>query len=399
MSKKLAIQGGKPVRETYLPYGSQSVDDEDVKKVVQVLKSDFLTTGPEIYKFEQKISDYVGANYCVAFANGTAALHAACFAAGVKKNDEVITSPMAFLASANCALYLDAMPVFADIDPNTYTISPSSIQSLITDKTKAIIPVDFTGQPAAYDDILAIAKAHGIPVIEDASHALGARYKSRDVGALSDMTMFSFHPVNHVTTGEGGVITTNRKDYYEKLVRFRNHGIAGCESGVFVGTSHGPWYYEMQSLGFNYRMTDLQAALGHSQLNKLDQFIAKRKKYAAMYTKAFQDVHEVITPMLKTGCDSSWHLYILRLKMERLSGTRKQVFEALQKENIGVNVHYIPVYWHPYYQQLGYEKGLCPTAEEVYEEIITLPLFPGMTKADVKDVIKAVKKVISHYAR
>lgn len=398
MAKKLAIQGGKPVRETYLPYGRQFIDDDDVKKVVQVLKSDFLTTGPEIYKFEQKVSDYVGANYCVAFANGTAALHAACAAAGVKKNDEVITTPMTFVASANCAIYLDAMPVFADIDPNTYNVSPASIQSMITEKTKAIIPVDFTGQPAAYDDILSIAKARGIPVIEDAAHALGARYKGRDVGSLSDMTMFSFHPVKHVTTGEGGVITTNRKDYYEKLINFRNHGMTR-ESSVFKETSHGPWYYEMQSLGFNYRMTDLQAALGHSQLDKLDLFIAKRKKYADMYTKAFLDVDEVITPKLKTGCDSSWHLYILRLKLERLSGSRKEVFEALQKENIGVNVHYIPVYWHPYYRQLGYEKGLCPMAEEVYEEIITLPLFPAMTKTDVKDVIKAVKKVISYYTR
>ncbi len=277
MTKKLAVHGGKPVRESYLPYGRQSIDEEDIKKVVKVLKSDYLTTGPEIDKFEQKISDYVGANYSVAFSSGTAALHAACFAAGVKKNDEVITTPMTFLASANCALYMGAMPVFADIDANTYNISPASIQSLITEKTKAIIPVDFTGQPAAYDDILSIAKARNIPVIEDAAHALGARYKGRDVGSLCDMTMFSFHPVKHITAGEGGVITTNRKDYYEKLIQFRNHGMTR-KVEQFSGISHGPWYYEMQTLGFNYRMTDLQAALGHSQLNKLDHFIAKKKK-------------------------------------------------------------------------------------------------------------------------
>ncbi len=397
MTKKLAVHGGKPVRESYLPYGRQSIDEEDIKKVVKVLKSDYLTTGPEIDKFEQKISDYVGANYSVAFSSGTAALHAACFAAGVKKNDEVITTPMTFLASANCALYMGAMPVFADIDANTYNISPTSIQSLITEKTKAIIPVDFTGQPAAYDDILSIAKARNIPVIEDAAHALGARYKGRDVGSLCDMTMFSFHPVKHITAGEGGVITTNRKDYYEKLIQFRNHGMTR-KVEQFSGISHGPWYYEMQTLGFNYRMTDLQAALGHSQLNKLDHFIAKRKKYADMYNKAFEDVGEVIRPMMKSGCDSSWHLYILRLKLDQLTGTRKDVFEALTEENIGVNVHYIPVYWQPYYQQAGYERGLCSVAEEVYEEIITLPLFPSMTKSDVKDVIKAVKKVISHYA-
>ncbi|MCP3029959.1 UDP-4-amino-4,6-dideoxy-N-acetyl-beta-L-altrosamine transaminase [Halobacillus sp. A1] len=395
--EKLAIHGGKPVRSHYLPYGRQWIDDEDVKAVTDVLKSDFLTTGPMISAFEKELAAYTGAQYAVTFSNGTAALHAACFAAGIAEGDEVITTSMTFAASANCVLYVGGQPVFADIDPATYNISPGSIEKNITKRTKAIIPVDFTGQPAAYDEITALANKYGLTIIEDAAHALGAKYKGKMVGSLSDMTMFSFHPVKHATTGEGGMITTNHRQYYEKLILFRNHGITRQQEQLTE--NHGPWYYEMKHLGFNYRMTDIQAALGVSQLKKLPSFIGLRKKYVSMYNKAFEKVESVIIPEQSKGTDSSWHLYVIKLQTDRLRASRREVFEALQKENIGVNVHYIPVHLHPYYKQKGYNKGLCPYAEELYESMITLPLFPAMTESDVKSVIKGVNKVVSYYLR
>lgn len=395
-SNRLAVHGGKPVRDNFLPYGRQWVDDGDINAVVNVLKSDFLTTGPTISEFEEKLADYVGANYAVVFSNGTAALHAACFAAGIGKGDEVITTPMTFAASANCILYLDGTPVFADIDPNTYNIHPDAVRKAVNDRTKAIIPVHFTGQPADLDPLLELAKERDLVVIEDAAHALGASYKGRRIGSIGDMTMFSFHPVKHITTGEGGAITTNSKDYYQRLLHFRNHGITRNPSEW--EENHGPWYYEMQDLGFNYRMTDFQAALGISQLSKIDTFIGLRKRYAALYNEAFKGMKEVIIPEQLQGSESSWHLYVIRLRTEQLRCGRREIFEALLKENIGVNVHYIPVYLHPYYKALGYTKDLCPQVEKLYEEIITLPLFPMMSEGDAADVIQAVKKVICHYA-
>ncbi|HWO75378.1 MAG TPA: UDP-4-amino-4,6-dideoxy-N-acetyl-beta-L-altrosamine transaminase [Bacillus sp. (in: firmicutes)] len=392
----LAINGGKPVRDTYLPYGRQWIDETDIEAVVNVLKGDFLTTGPVISKFEQSIADYVGSKYAVAFSNGTAALHAACFAAGISEGDEVITTPMTFAASANCILYQGGKPVFADINPYTYNIDPVSIERAITEKTKCIIPVDFTGQPADLDTICQIAHKYNLTIIEDAAHALGAEYKGRKIGSISDMTMFSFHPVKHITTGEGGVITTNNTAFYEKLIQFRSHGITRNPKHFIH--HHGPWYYEMHCLGFNYRMTDIQAALGISQLRKLDGFIKMRKHLAALYDEAFRNMKEVVLPFQNQDCNSSWHLYIIRLNLDLLQAGRKEIFEALQKENIGVNVHYIPAYYHPFYQMLDYQKGLCPNAEKLYEEIITLPLFPLMTEADIQDVIEAVKKVITHYS-
>ncbi len=394
-SNQLAILGGTPVRGVFLPYARQWVDDGDIQAVVNVLKSDFLTTGPAIREFEEKLADYVGANYAVVFSNGTAALHAACFAAGIGKGDEVITTPMTFAASANCILYLGGTPVFADIDPNTYNIHPDAVRKAVTDKTKAIIPVHFTGQPADLDPLLELAKERDLVVIEDAAHALGASYRGKRIGSISDMTMFSFHPVKHITTGEGGAITTNSKEYYQRLLHFRNHGIARNPSEW--EENHGPWYYEMQALGFNYRMTDLQAALGISQLSKIDSFIGLRKDYAAKYNEAFEGMEEIIIPEQLQGSESSWHLYVIRLRPEQLRGGRREIFEALLKENIGVNVHYIPVYLHPFYKALGYKQNLCPQVEKLYEEIITLPLFPMMSEEDVTDVIQAVKKVICHY--
>ncbi|MCY9029750.1 UDP-4-amino-4,6-dideoxy-N-acetyl-beta-L-altrosamine transaminase [Bacillus inaquosorum] len=393
---KLAITGGKPVRDSYLPYGRQWLDEEDIQSVVDVLRGDYLTTGPTIDLFEQKVAEYAGSSYAVAFSSGTAALHAACFAAGISQGDEVITTPITFAASANCILYMGAKPVFADIDPLTYNIDPDSIEKLLTPKTKAIIPVDFTGQPVNHDRIQKIAKANNLIVIEDAAHALGASYKGEKIGSISDMTMFSFHPVKHITTGEGGMITTNNKTYYEKLLQFRSHGIT--RDPKKLSQDHGSWYYEMHFLGFNYRMTDIQASLGISQLKKVDDFIETRNHLARIYNEKLKTISHIHLPSQDTASTSSWHLYIINLKLDQLKGNRDDIFNAMQQENIGVNVHYIPVYLHPYYQRLGYQAGLCPNAENFYKGIITLPLFQSMNERDADDVIKALKKVVDFYS-
>ncbi|MFJ6264930.1 UDP-4-amino-4,6-dideoxy-N-acetyl-beta-L-altrosamine transaminase [Lysinibacillus xylanilyticus] len=376
------------MRDTYLPYGQQWLDDEDIQAVVDVLKGSYLTTGPTIAKFEESVADYVGAKYAVAFSNGTAALHGACFAAGIGEGDEVITTPITFAASANCVRYVGGTVVFADIKKDTYNINPTEIEKNITPRTRAIIPVHFTGQPVQLDEIHAIAKKHNLTVIEDAAHALGAKYKGQKIGALSDMTMFSFHPVKHVTTGEGGVITTNNEFYYKKLLQFRSHGITRDTKSIIK--NDGPWYYDMHFLGYNYRMTDIQAALGISQMEKLDRFVARRREIAQMYDEAFKDNELLITPQQLPECYSSWHLYIIQLNIEKLNATRKEIFDALVAQNIGVNVHYIPVHTLSYYQELGYKEGSMPKAESLYKVIITLPLFPKMTDSDVYDVVVAV---------
>jgi len=394
---KLAVYGGKPIRESYLAYGRQSIDDNDIQAVIHVLKGDYLTTGPYVKEFEEKVAKYVGSKYAVAVANGTAALHMACFAAGISQGDEVIVSPMTFAASANCVLYCGGKPVFADIDPITYNIDPKEIEKKITKKTKAIISVDFTGQAVDMDEITNISNKYGLAIIEDAAHALGSEYKGRKIGSQADMVEFSFHPVKPITTAEGGIVTTNSKDYYNKMLLFRTHGITR-DSALLI-KSDEPWYYEQQELGYNYRITDVQSALGSSQMNKLDDFISRRRKIVKTYNKAFKDIHQIITPFEAEYSNSGWHLYVIRIKPEMLKGTRKEIFRALQAENIGVNVHYIPVYYHPYYKKLGYEKGICPHAEKLYDEIITLPLFPSMTDQDVQDVIAAVKKVINYYQK
>jgi perosamine synthetase len=377
-------------RESFLSYGQQWITDGDIEAVVAVLKSPFLTQGPKIQEFERKVADYAGAKYAVAFSNGTAALHGACFAAGIGEGDEVITTPITFAATSNAVLYCGGKPVFADIDERTYNIDPKEIRKHITPNTKAIIPVDFTGQPADMDAIMEIANEYGLVVIEDGAHSLGAEYKGRKVGTLAHMTMFSFHPVKPVTTAEGGVIVTDSEEYYEKLKRFRSHGIIKHN----LSRDEGPWYYEMVDLGYNYRMTDLQAALGISQMDKLDRFIERRREIANMYNEAFKTMDSVILPKQLEGTQSGWHLYILQLKLDKLKRSRREIFESLRTENIGVHVHYIPVYWHPYYQKLGYRKGICPKAERWYEQALTLPIFPKMTDEDVNDVIEAVKRNI-----
>lgn len=383
-------ESNQPVRATLLPYGQQWLDEQDIEAVVKVLRGDFITQGPAIQTFERKVAEYVGAKYAVAFANGTAALHGACFAAEIGQGDEVITTPITFLASSNCVLYQGGTPVFADIDMDTYNVDPAEIESKVTERTKAIIAVDFTGQPVEIDRISMLAHDRNLVLIQDAAHSLGASYAGRKIGSWADMTMFSFHPVKHVTTGEGGIITTDDERYYERLLLFRNHGMT--REPEKLTRTDGPWYYEMQELGYNYRMTDMQAALGASQMDKLDGFIARRREIAATYNEFFSSLPGLVVPKRHPMTESSWHLYVIRWLPEYFSADRREIFEALRAENIGVNVHYIPVYLQPYYKGLGYCSGLCPNAETYYNTAVTLPLFPKMTDKDVVDVMTAVKK-------
>lgn len=386
-------KGDLAVRETFLPYGRQWLDEDDIQAVVQVLKSDYLTTGPKIIEFEKAFAQYVGAKYAVAIANGTAALHAACFSAGIKEGDEVITTPITFAASANSVLYCGGKPIFADIDPDTYNIDPDEIRKRITSKTKAIIPVHFTGQPCEMEEIGKIAKEYNLTVIEDAAHAVGADYKGKKIGSISDMITFSFHPVKHITTGEGGMITTNNEDLYKKLLLFRSHGITR-DRGLIQEEYQGPWYYEQLELGYNYRMTDIQAALGLSQLNKVDKFVKRRREIASIYSQAFGDEANLITPLQQVGCNSSWHLYVIRLHLEDLKCSRRDFFEYLHEDKISVNIHYIPVYKHPYYQKNGYRDVICPNSEQFYDTCLSLPIFPKMTNEDVADVLRSVKNIL-----
>lgn len=394
----LAINGGTPVRNKFLPYGKQVIDENDIRSVVNILNGDYLTTGPAVSEFEKKVANYVGSKYAVAVSNGTAALHIACLSAGIKEGDEVITTPMTFAASANCILYCGAKPVFVDIDKYTYNINVNEIEKKITPKTKAIIPVHFTGQSVDLDPILELAKKYNLTVIEDAAHALGTKYKGKFIGSISDMTEFSFHPVKTVTTAEGGIITTNRKDLYEKLILFRTHGITR-NTEFMENKNEGPWYYEQIDLGYNYRITDLQCALGITQMDKLDDFIKRRKELVRMYNEHLSKIDGAIIQKEEGFSDTSRHLYIMKLDLDKFKVGRKEIFEALLAENIGVNVHYLPVYLHPYYKKLGYEKGLCPNSEELYDSMITLPLYPGMSNDDFYDVINAVNKVLGYYRK
>lgn len=396
--EKPAIEGGRPVRDTKLFYGHQYIDEADIEAVVKVLRSDFLTCGPEITKLEEKLCRLTGAKHAVMASNGTAALHMACQAAGIGEGDEVITTPITFAASANCALYCGARPVFADINPKTYNIDPEKVSEKITDKTKAVVAVDFTGQAAQLDELLSVCRGRGLVLIEDGAHSLGTLYKGRPVGSVADMTTFSFHPVKTVTGGEGGAVLTNDDTLYTKLKLYQTHGITR-EEALLEHPSHGGWYYEQVALGMNYRMTDMQAALISSQLDKLDRFIQRRKAIVDRYNKAFSAIPEVIVQEEIPESDTTRHLYILRIRPDRLSIDRKGFFDAMAAENICCNVHYIPVYWHPYYEKLGYEKGLCPEAEKLYEEIMSLPLYYAMSDKDVEDVIEAVEKICTYYQK
>ena len=396
--EKLAIFGGSPVRETPISYGRQYIDDDDIAAVTETLRGDSLTGGPKIAELEQKLCEITGAKYAVAVANGTAALHLAALAAGVQPGDEVIVSSITFAASSNCVLYCGATPVFADIRPDTYNIDPASIRRLITPETKGIVAVDFTGQAVEHDEIRAICREHDLFLIEDAAHAIGTKYKGQPVGSIADMTCFSFHPVKTVTGGEGGAVTTDDELLYRRLVRLRAHGITRNQEEMIHPTD-ARWYNEQVELGYNYRLTDFQAALILSQFNKLSLFSARRKVIVEKYNAAFAEMPEIFVQKEIPESETTRHLYILRLKPDRLTCDRRQFFDALWAENIHLQVHYLPVYWHSYYEKLGYGKGLCPNAEAYYNEVMSLPLFYSMTDGDVEDVIHAVRKIVDYYRR
>ncbi len=397
--EKLAIKGGEPVRKERIYYGRQWIEDEDIAAVEEVLKSDFLTCGPQVERAERSLEEYTMAKHAVVVSNGTAALHCACLAAGIGPGDEVITTPLTFAASANCALYCGAKPVFADVEPETYNISPASIEAHITEKTKAVVAVDFTGQAVKIKEIREICDKHGLIFIEDAAHAIGTKYDGKPIGSLADMTCFSFHPVKTITSGEGGAITTNDDELWHKLVLAHTHGIEHDEVFMEETPHEGPWYYEQVSLGYNYRMTDFQAALLLSQLKKLERFKARRQEIVNRYNEAFEEMPEIIIQREIPESDTCRHLYIIRLDLEKLACSRRQFFDAMSAEGVQPQIHYVPVYWFPYYRHLGYEKGLCPNAEEIYKGIMSIPLYPKMSDQDVDDVIHAVKKVVGNYRK
>lgn len=395
---ELAIFGGAPVRETPIHYGKQYIDQADIDAVTKTLVSPALTGGPKISELEHKICEITQAKYAVAVSNGTAALHLAAMAAGFGEGDEVVVSSITFAASSNCVLYVGATPVFADIESSTYNIDPEAIRKLITPKTKGIVAVDFTGQAVKFDEIRQICKENNLVLIEDAAHAMGTKYKGRPVGSNADMTCFSFHPVKTVTSGEGGAITTNDEQLYRKLLRLRSHGITRNQDEMVHPTDAG-WYNEQVELGFNYRMTDIQAALLISQLDKLPAFSKRRSEIVAKYNVAFADVPEIQVQEEIPESDTTRHLYVLRLRLDKLNCDRKQFFDAMCAENICPQVHYLPVYWHSYYEKLGYEKGLCPNAENYYMESMSIPLYYSLTDDEVEDVITAVKKIIEYYKK
>lgn len=394
--EKPAICGGTPVRDTKIFYGHQYLDQADYDAVLNVLKSDYLTCGPKIGELEAKLCEITGAKYAVACSNGTAALHMAAMVAGIGEGDELITTSITFAASANCALYCGARPVFADINEKTYNIDPASVKEHITPATKAVVAVDYTGQAVELDELQAICKRHNLVLIEDAAHSIGTKYNGKGVGSVADMTTFSFHPVKTVTGGEGGAVLTNSEEYYQKLLLARTHGITR-ETSLLEHEIDGPWYYEQVDLGYNYRMTDIQAGLIISQLDKLPMFSARRKELVARYNAAFEKNDAIIVQEEIPQSDTTRHLYILRLNPEKLTINRREFFVALAAENVCCNVHYIPVYYFPHYERLGYKKGLCPKAEKLYDEMITLPLYYGMSDKDCDDVIKAVEKITGYY--
>lgn len=394
--EKPAICGGTPVRDTKLFYGHQYIDEADIQAVVDVLKSDFLTCGPKIDELEKRLCQITGAKYAVVCSNGTAALHIACQAAGIGAGDEVITTPVTFAASANCALYCGARPVFADINEETYNIDPVKVKELTNERTRAVVAVDFTGQSVELDALLSHCRKNHLVLIEDGAHVIGTRYNGKYNGSIADMTTLSFHPVKTVTGGEGGAVLTNNEEYYQKLLLYRTHGITK-DPRQMEHEPDGPWYYEQTALGMNYRMTDMQAALVISQLDKLPVFSKRRKEIVKAYNEAFSKLPQIIVQKEIPESDTTRHLYILRLDLSQLKIDRKQFFEALYAENICCNVHYIPTYYFPYYEKLGYKRGICPKAEKLYEEIISLPLYYAMTDEDVQDVIDAVTRIAEYY--
>ena len=390
---RLAIDGGEPVRATLLPYARQSITDRDVEAVAAALRSDWLTTGPRVPAFEAELASFSGARHAIAFSSGTAALHGAAAAAGLGPGDEAVTTPMTFAATANCVLYVGAEPRFADIDPGTLLIDPTAVAAAITPRTKALLPVDYAGQPADYPALRAIADAAPggpLTIIADASHSLGATLAGRTVGTLADMTVLSLHPAKILTTGEGGAVLTDRDDLADRLRRFRNHGI-GTELAA-----RRDWTYDMVELGYNYRLTDIGAALGSSQLERIESFLAARRRLATRYLDRLAG-HELLDPpVVVPGSDPAWHFAFVQLRLDRLSVDRGVIFRALRAEGIGVNVHYIPVHRHSYYRE-RFPGVSMPVAEAAYERLLTIPLFASMTDADADDVVAALDKVTAAY--
>lgn len=393
MGDRLAIDGGTPVRRGMLPYGRHDVDETDVAAVVAALRADWITSGPRVAEFEEALARLAGVPHAVAVSSGTAALHTALFSAAIGPGDEVVVPPLTFAATANAVLYQGGTPVFADVRPDTLNLDTAAAAAAVTPRTRAIIGVDYAGQPGDLDALRELGRTRGLCVIEDAAHALGATYRGRPVGADADLAVFSFHPVKHATTGEGGAVMASDAGLAERARRFRNHGIASTPA------ERRDWRYDMVDLGFNYRLTDLQCALGLSQLTRLPRALARREAIAARYRAAFADLAGLTLPAVAPDVRHAWHIFPVLLDLERLRADRGAVFAALRAEGIGVNVHYIPVYWHPYYSERGYRRGLCPVAERAYERLVTLPLFPAMTDGDADDVVTAVAKVLGHYAR
>lgn len=395
-TERLAIDGGSPVRQVPLPSGQHEVDEDDIRAVVAILRSTWLTTGPCVEAFEDTVTQFIGAKHGVAVSSGTAALHTALHALALKPGDEVIVPPITFVATANAVLYEGGTPVFADVDADTLLLDPAQAEAKITPRTKAVIAVDYAGQPCEYDALRKICDRHGLALVADACHALGAQYKGRRVGTLADLTVFSFHPVKHITTGEGGMIVTNRADLATTMRRFRNHGIT---TDHHQRAARGTWQYEMADLGYNYRLTDFQCALGKSQLEKLPEWLARRQKLATLYDESCARL-QAVKPLRRLGNRShAYHLYVVQVDEAHLQTGRATMFNALRAEGIGVNVHYMPVHLHPYYQQrFGYRHGEYPVAEEAYTRLLSLPMAHGMNTQDVEDVVRAIHKVVRAYA-
>jgi len=385
---KLALEGGKPVRNELLSYGRQSINEEDIQLVTHVLRGEFITRGPAVEAFERAIADYVEMPYAVAFNSATSALHAAMALVGVKENSRVITTPNTFAATSNAVLYQNGRPEFQDVRSDTLNLDAKALTHL--EGVTAVVPVDFAGNPCDYDDLRALQKRYGFKIIADASHSLGAFYHNKKVGSLADLTIFSFHPVKPITTAEGGMIVCRDKEEFEFLQKFRSHGL--------VRTSK-PGFYKIELLGYNYNITDLQCALGLSQLKRLPDFNRRRGGVAEFYNEAFSKNEFLEIPKVTEGAISSWHLYPIRLHLEKLIQNRDEFLRALIAENIGANVHYIPVHWHPLYQSLGYKRELCPVYEKEYLREISLPLHQAMTESDAKDVVRAVDKVLTAFKR
>jgi perosamine synthetase len=374
-----------------IPYGRQAIDEEDIRAVIEALASDWLTTGPKVEEFEKALADYVGVNYAVAVSSGTAALHCAMYAVGIGPGDEVIVPAMTFAATANSAIYQGGVPVFADVEGETLLLDPQSVEAHITTKTKAVVAVDYAGQPCDYDALREICGKHGLVLVADGCHALGGEYKGRKVGSLADLTVFSFHPVKHITTGEGGAIMTNSEELYSRLRLFRNHGMT---SDFRQRAEAGSWYYEIVDLGYNYRITDIQCALGCSQLKKLPEFLKRRREIAGRYDAFFADIPEVNPLSVQAAVQHAYHLYVVRIDLDALALDRKTLFKQMRDKGVEVNVHYIPVHLHPYYRKrFGLGPGLCPVAEAAYERIVSLPVCPRLTDGEVQYVMNALQEV------